>query len=180
MYTELSLIHIYAMSVGGYYGAFNVFGRYGVASAADASGKVNYTLVNKGKSEKVTEDAPKTFTLTLKKDNTGVYATMLDEAGNAVNKIDGSKTWYLPADTFEKIEGNKMYLGFMASRGAKIEVNSNDIDVKITSREADAPQTFAPVNATKPTVTPVSYTHLDVYKRQMHNLLFTSARYAVL
>ena len=36
---------------------------------------------------------------------------MLDEAGNAVNKIDGSKTWYLPADTFEKIEGNKMYLG---------------------------------------------------------------------
>lgn len=145
-----------AMSVGGYYGAFNVFGRYGVASAADASGKVNYTLVNKGKSEKVTEDAPKTFTLTLKKDNTGVYATMLDEAGNAVNKIDGSKTWYLPADTFEKIEGNKMYLGFMASRGAKIEVNSNDIDVKITSREADAPQTFAPVNATKPTVTQAS------------------------
>ena len=44
---------------------------------------------------------------------------MLDEAGNAVNKIDGSKTWYLPADTFEKIEGNKMYLGFMASCGAK-------------------------------------------------------------
>ena len=145
-----------AMSVGGYYGAFNVFGRYGVASADDASGKVNYTLVNKGKSEKVTEDAPKTFTLTLKKDNTGVYATMLDEDGNAVNKIDGSKTWYLPADTFEKIEGNKMYLGFMASRGAKIEVNSNDIDVKITSREADAPQTFAPVNATKPTVTQAS------------------------
>lgn len=145
-----------AMSVGGYYGAFNVFGRYGVASADDASGKVNYTLVNKGKSEKVTEAAPKTFTLTLKKDNTGVYATMLDEAGNAVNKIDGSKTWYLPADTFEKIEGNKMYLGFMASRGAKIEVNSNDIDVKITSREADAPQTFAPVNATKPTVTQAS------------------------
>lgn len=145
-----------AMSVGGYYGAFNVFGRYGVASADDASGKVNYTLVNKGKSEKVTEAAPKTFILTLKKDNTGVYATMLDEAGNAVNKIDGSKTWYLPADTFEKIEGNKMYLGFMASRGAKIEVNSNDIDVKITSREADAPQTFAPVNATKPTVTQAS------------------------
>lgn len=145
-----------AMSVGGYYGAFNVFGRYGVASADDASGKVNYTLVNKGKSEKVTEAAPKTFTLTLKKDNTGVYATMLDEAGNVVNKIDGSKTWYLPADTFEKIEGNKMYLGFMASRGAKIEVNSNDIDVKITSREADAPQTFAPVNATKPTVTQAS------------------------
>ena len=145
-----------AMSVGGYYGTFNVFGRYGVASADDASGKVNYTLVNKGKSEKVTEAAPKTFTLTLKKDNTGVYATMLDEAGNAVNKIDGSKTWYLPADTFEKIEGNKMYLGFMASRGAKIEVNSNDIDVKITSREADAPQTFAPVNATKPTVTQAS------------------------
>ena len=145
-----------AMSVGGYYGAFNVFGRYGVASADDASGKVNYTLVNKGKSEKVTEDAPKTFTLTLKKDNTGVYATMLDEAGNAVNKIDGSKTWYLPADTFEKIEGNKMYLGFMASRGAKIEVNSNDIDVKITSSAADAPQTFAPVNATKPTVTQAS------------------------
>lgn len=145
-----------AMSVGGYYGAFNVFGRYGVASAADASGKVNYTLVNKGKSEKVTEAAPKTFTLTLKKDNTGVYATMLDEDGNAVNKIDGSKTWYLPADTFEKIEGNKMYLGFMASRGAKIEVNSNDIDVKITSSAADAPQTFAPVNATKPTVTQAS------------------------
>ena len=145
-----------AMSVGGYYGAFNVFGRYGVASADDASGKVNYTLVNKGKSEKVTEAAPKTFTLTLKKDNTGVYATMLDEDGNAVNKIDGSQTWYLPADTFEKIEGNKMYLGFMASRGAKIEVNSNDIDVKITSREADAPQTFAPVNATKPTVTQAS------------------------
>lgn len=145
-----------AMSVGGYYGAFNVFGRYGVASADDASGKVNYTLVNKGKSEKVTEAAPKTFTLTLKKDNTGVYATMLDEAGNAVNKIDGSKTWYLPADTFEKIEGNKMYLGFMASRGAKIEVNSNDIDVKITSSAADAPQTFAPVNATKPTVTQAS------------------------
>ena len=44
----------------------------------------------------------------------------------------------------------------MASRGAKIEVNSNDIDVKITSREADAPQTFAPVNATKPTVTQAS------------------------
>lgn len=145
-----------AMSVGGYYGTFNVFGRYGVASADDASGKVNYTLVNKGKSEKVTEDAPKTFTLTLKKDNTGVYATMLDEAGNVVNKIDGSKTWYLPADTFEKIEGNKMYLGFMASRGAKIEVNSNDIDVKITSSAADAPQTFAPVNATKPTVTQAS------------------------
>lgn len=145
-----------AMSVGGYYGAFNVFGRYGVASADDASGKVNYTLVNKGKSEKVTEAAPKTFTLTLKKDNTGVYATMLDEAGNAVNKIDGSKTWYLPADTFEKIEDSKMYIGFMAARGAKIEVNSNDIEVKITSKAADAPQTFAPVNATKPTVTQAS------------------------
>lgn len=145
-----------AMSVGGYYGAFNVFGRYGVASADDASGKVNYTFVNKGKSEKVTEAAPKTFTLTLKKDNTGVYATMLDEKENAVNKIDGSQTWYLPADTFEKIEDSKMYVGFMAARGAKIEVNSNDIEVKITSKAADAPQTFAPVNATKPTVTQAS------------------------
>lgn len=143
-----------AMSVGGYYGSYNIFGRYGILGQDDTSGKVNYYLHGKAGNlnDQVKADAPKTFILTLKKDNSGIYATMTDEAGNIVDEIDGKEVWYLPSNTFSAIEEEAMYIGFMAARGAKIEVNSSDIEIKVTASAADAPQTFAPEKPITPSV----------------------------
>lgn len=143
-----------AMSVGGYYGGYNIFGRYGILGQDDTSGKVNYTLHGKSSdlNDQIKEENPKTLLLTLKKDNTGVYAIIKDEDGAVVDGVDGSQTYYLPSNTFSAIEEETMYLGFMAARGAKIEVNSSDITLKVTAAAADAPQTFAPEKPVKPAI----------------------------
>lgn len=148
---DSSIFYSNAMSVGGYYGAFNVFGREGVNSQDDTTGKVNYTLKSKGSADQVKADAPRTFTITLKKDNSGVYATM-KENGSVVNGIDGTQLWYLSSDAFTK-QTDTMYVGFMAARGAKIEVDTSSIRMTITDRNADAPQTTAPAQAVTPKVT---------------------------
>ncbi len=149
-----------AMSVGGYYGGYNIFGRYGILGQDDTSGKVNYTLHGKSSDlkDQIKEDNPKTLLLTLKKDNTGVYATITEEDGTVVDGVDGSQTYYLPSNTFSAIEEEAMYVGFMAARGAKIEVNSSDITLKVTAAAADAPQTFAPEKPVKPAVSVQSLT----------------------
>lgn len=174
---DSSIYNSNAISVGGYYGQYNVFGRYGVKDTADASGKVNITRFGKltkdltkngtkiGKlSYQIKKDSPKTFTLRLKKDNSGIYAWMQDDSGNYVSGYEISKDvvgdkgtlenvfYYLPADTFSSIEENTMYLGFFASRGAGITVDTSSIDLKITDSAADAPQTFAPEEAVVPSV----------------------------
>lgn len=174
---DSSIYNSNAISVGGYYGQYNVFGRYGVKDTEDASGKVNVTKFGKltkdlkkgsetiGKlTYQIKKDSPKTFTLKLKKDNSGIYAWMQDESGAYVQgyeiKADvvGNKEelenvfYYLPADTFSSIKAEKMYLGFFAARGAGITVDTSSIDLKITDSVADAPQTFAPEEAVVPAV----------------------------
>ena len=150
-----------AMSVGGYYGRYNVFGRYNITSQSDGGNRIN---VNKYGSKmtsldyQVKEDAPKTFELTLKKDNTGVYATMKDEEGNVVEHIDGSLAAYLPSNTFSAQEPDKMYIGFMTARGAKIEVDTSTIALTVTSAAADEPQKFAPEKPVNPSVSMNSIT----------------------
>lgn len=154
---DASIYYSNAMSVGGYYGRYNVFGRHGVVSQDETTGKVNNTLYGKmgNLSEQVKEDAPKTFILTLKKDNTGVYATMKDADGNVVDKIE-NVMYYLPADTFSLIESDTMYIGFMAARGAKIEVDTDSIEMNVTAAAADEPQTFAPEKPVTPSVSAAS------------------------
>lgn len=155
---DSSIYYSNAMAVGGYYGGYNVFGRYGILGQDDTNGRVNVTLHGKSTdlNEQVKEDAPKTFLLTLKKDNTGVYATMT-ENGEVVDGIDDIM-YYLPANTFSSIEEEAMYVGFMTARGAKIEINSGDIDLKITSSAADEPQKFAPEKPITPSVSVQSLT----------------------
>ncbi|MCM1466899.1 MAG: hypothetical protein NC086_02030, partial [Alistipes sp.] len=155
---DSSIYYSNAMSVGGYYGRYNVFGRHGILSQDETLGKVNDTY-NGNKmgnlSEQILKDNPKTFILTLKKDNTGVYATMKNEDGSIVDGID-NVMFYLPANTFSSIEDEKMYVGFMAARGAKIEIDTSTIQMTITSASADAPQTFAPEKPVKPSVSMAS------------------------
>lgn len=150
---DASIYYSNAMSVGGYYGRYNVFGRHGVLSQDETTGKVNNTLYGKmgNLSEQIKADSPKTFILTLKKDNTGVYATMKNEDGTIVDGID-NVMYYLPANTFSSIEDEKMYVGFMAARGAKIEIDASSIQMIVTAAAADAPQTFAPAEPVKPSV----------------------------
>lgn len=149
---DSSIYYSNAMSVGGYYGGYNVFGRYGILGQDDTLGKVNLTLHGKpgNLNDQVKEDNPKTFVLTLKKDNTGVYATMT-ENGEIVDEIDDIM-YYLPSNTFSAIEEDAMYVGFMTARGAKIEINSADIKMNVTAAAADAPQTFAPEKPVTPSV----------------------------
>lgn len=151
---DSSIYYSNAMAVGGYYGSYNIYGRYGILGQDDTNGRVNYTLHGKAGNlnDQVKEDAPKTFILTLKKDNSGIYATMTDEAGNIVDEINGEEVWYLPSNTFSAIEEEAMYVGFIAARGAKIEINSSDIEMKVTASAADAPQTFAPEKPITPSV----------------------------
>ena len=146
---DSSIFYSNAMSVGGYYGAFNVFGRQGINSQDDTLGKKNITLKAKGSSNKVSK--PTTYTLTLKKDNSGIYATMKDSKNKVLNNIDGTKCFYLDSDAFAK-QTNTMYVGFMAARGAKIEVETSSIQMNVTAQSADAPQTFAPEEPVVPTV----------------------------
>jgi hypothetical protein len=75
---------------------------------------------------------------------------MKDSSGNVVNGIE-DKFYYLPADTFTT-QNNTMYVGFFAARGAKIEVNTSSVEMKVTSQSADAPQTFAPEKEVTPSV----------------------------
>jgi hypothetical protein len=146
---DSSIFYSNAMAVGGYYGSFNMFGRYGVNGQDDTSGKVNITKVSKGGNNKVESGSPRTFTLTLKKDNSGIYATM-KENGSTINGIENT-FYYLPSDTFTA-QSDTMYVGFFAARGAKIEVDTSSITMKVTSQSADEPQRFAPAAAITPTV----------------------------
>lgn len=145
---DSSIFYSNAMSVGGYYGTWNVFGREGVNSQDDTLGKSNKVLNGKGTSSKVTKDAPRTFTLTLKKDNSGITGKMVDKStGNTV----AEKFFYMSADAFTK-QSDTMYVGFMAARGAKIEVDTSTVSMNITAQSADAPQEFAPETPVTPSV----------------------------
>lgn len=145
---DSSIFYSNAMSVGGYYGGFNVFGREGVNSQDDTLGKKNYTMYGKGAKDKVS--TPTEYTLTLKKDNSGICATMKDSNGDFVKDIK-NKPFYLSSDAFTK-QTDTMYVGFMAARGAKIEVDTSSIQMNITSQNADAPQKFAPETPVTPAV----------------------------
>lgn len=145
---DSSIFYSNAMSVGGYYGGFNVFGREGVNSQDDTLGKKNHTLFGKGAKDKVS--TPTEYTLTLKKDNSGIYATMKDSNGDVVKEIE-NRFFYLSSDAFAK-QQDTMYVGFMAARGAKIEVDTSSIKMNVTSQNADAPQKFAPETPIKPAV----------------------------
>lgn len=169
---DSSIYYSNAMSVGGYYGQYNVFGRYGVTDG-DAGSRKNITKYGKLKEldRQIKEDNPKTFTLRLKKDNSGIYAWMKDDATgkyvtgytvDPANKKTGEDTnaientfYYLPANTFSTIN-DTMYLGFFAARGAKITVDTSSVDMIVTDAAADAPQTFAPETATVPSVSQAS------------------------
>ena len=168
---DASVYYSNAISVGGYYGQYNVFGRYGVTDG-DASNRHNIYKFDKAGSAtyKITEDAPKTFELRLKKDNSGIYAWMYDVdkqeyvTGTSKDSVD-DVFYYLPADTFSTIDKENMYLGFFASRGAKITVDTSSVVVNVTDRAADAPQTFDKVAATVPAVsqTTLSQTSSESY-----------------
>lgn len=168
---DSSVYYSNAISVGGYYGQYNVFGRYGVTDG-DASNRHNIYKFDKAGSAtyKITEDAPKTFELRLKKDNSGIYAWMYDVdkqeyvTGTSKDSVD-DVFYYLPADTFSTIDKENMYLGFFASRGAKITVDTSSVVVNVTDRAADAPQTFDKVAATVPAVsqTTLSQTSSESY-----------------
>ena len=168
---DSSIYYSNAISVGGYYGQYNVFGRYGVTKG-DASNRHNIYKFDKAGSAtyKITEDAPKTFELRLKKDNSGIYAWMYDVdkqeyvTGTSKDSVD-NVFYYLPADTFSTIDKENMYLGFFASRGAKITVDTSSVVVNVTDRAADAPQTFDKVAATVPAVsqTTLSQTSSESY-----------------
>lgn len=168
---DASVYYSNAISVGGYYGQYNVFGRYGVTDG-DASNRHNIYKFDKAGSAtyKITEDAPKTFELRLKKDNSGIYAWMYDVdkqeyvTGTSKDSVD-DVFYYLPADTFSTIDKENMYLGFFASRGAKITVDTSSVVVNVTDRAADAPQTFDKVAATVPAVsqTTLSQTSSENY-----------------
>ena len=168
---DSSIYYSNAISVGGYYGQYNVFGRYGVTKG-DASNRHNIYKFDKAGSAtyKITEDAPKTFELRLKKDNSGIYAWMYDVdkqeyvTGTSKDSVD-DVFYYLPADTFSTIDKENMYLGFFASRGAKITVDTSSVVVNVTDRAADAPQTFDKVAATVPAVsqTTLSQTSSESY-----------------
>lgn len=168
---DSSVYYSNAISVGGYYGQYNVFGRYGVTDG-DASNRHNIYKFDRAGSAtyKITEDAPKTFELRLKKDNSGIYAWMYDVdkqeyvTGTSKDSVD-DVFYYLPADTFSTIDKENMYLGFFASRGAKITVDTSSVVVNVTDRAADAPQTFDKVAATVPAVsqTTLSQTSSESY-----------------
>jgi hypothetical protein len=180
---DSSIYYSNSIAVGGYYGQVNVFGRYGVTDG-DASNRHNitrYGKYNKALTYQIKEDAPKTYELRLKKDNSGIYAWMKDTAtGEYVKGADVTSTvtgetnpggelenifYYLPADTFSTIDEENMYLGFFAARGAKITVDTSSVVVNVTDRAADAPQTFDKVAATVPAVsqTTLSQTSSESY-----------------
>lgn len=180
---DSSIYYSNSIAVGGYYGQVNVFGRYGVIDG-DASNRHNitrYGKYNKALTYQIKEDAPKTYELRLKKDNSGIYAWMKDTAtGEYVKGADVTSTvtgetnpggelenifYYLPADTFSTIDEENMYLGFFAARGAKITVDTSSVVVNVTDRAADAPQTFDKVAATVPAVsqTTLSQTSSESY-----------------
>ena len=181
---DVSVYYSNAIAVGGYYGQVNVFGRYGVTEG-NASNRHNITRFSKiGTSLKyqIKEDAPKTYELRLKKDNSGIYAWMKDietdeyvEGSSVTSAVTGVTNpggkvenifYYLPADTFSTIDEKNMYLGFFASRGAKITVDTSSVVVNVTDRAADAPQTFDKPAATKPGVsqTTLSQTSSESYE----------------
>ena len=181
---DSSIYYSNSIAVGGYYGQVNVFGRYGVTEG-DASNRHNITRFSKiGNSLKyqIKKDAPQKYELRLKKDNSGIYAWMKDTAtgeyveGSSVTSAATGVTnpggklenifYYLPADTFSTIDEDNMYLGFFAARGAKITVDTSSVELNITDRAADAPQTFDKPAATKPGVsqTTLSQTSSESYE----------------
>lgn len=145
---DSSVFNSNAMSVGGYFGGYCVFGREGINSQDDTLGMVNYASIEKVKNSlKYQIKTPTVYTLTLKKDNSGIRGTMTDASGNVV----ADKFYYLASDTFAK-QTDTMYVGFMAARGAKIEVDTSSIQMNVTAQNADAKQTFAPEEPIVPAV----------------------------
>ncbi len=158
---DSSIFYSNAISVGGYFGRYNFFGRYGYSdNTPDTFTNVaKYAKLNKDTDNltkyQIKEDAPKTFTMTVKKDNTGVWVSMVDKSDNSnclsaaenlpigyadVDIENGMDMVYLPADTFTAVNSSKYYVGFMAARGAKISIDTSTIKLTKTKAVSDAPQ----------------------------------------
>ncbi|MCH5344838.1 MAG: bacterial Ig-like domain-containing protein, partial [Acetatifactor sp.] len=181
---DKSVFYSSAATVGGYYGRYNVFGRYGITDEDTASFTNFYQYVKtnqagshfeKDKSHfQIKENDTKTFHMIIAKDNTGIWASMTengtDVLAQSANGSDGGLNVhfnepaagqyrvYMPTDTFTSVDPNKIYLGFMTARGAKITVDPSTIKLKVTAAESDAPQQVLPA---APIVPEVSITSLN-------------------
>ncbi|MBQ6452207.1 MAG: right-handed parallel beta-helix repeat-containing protein [Solobacterium sp.] len=154
-------------SVGGFYGRFNVFGRYGTNTENPEDLRNFFRFISAanplsnlfGNSSlyRISSDDPKTFILTLTKDNTGILASMTDEDGNDVlsdmynRNQDGGETGrrvysedgqyrvYLPTDSFTRGEADCYYAGIFATRNTSISYHPKDVKISVYDQDKDPP-----------------------------------------
>ncbi len=97
----------------------------------------NYNIVGNltnSMDKAVTVEERTTFHLSIQRNNTGYIISYTDENGNTT-----SQTYYHgdDGDELTKLDANNIYLGFFASRNAKITVNN--VSLTTISPEDDAP-----------------------------------------
>lgn len=89
-----------------------------------------------------------TFHLTIQRNNTGYFLSYTDKDGNTV-----TKKYYHgdDGDELTKLDENNIYIGFFASRNAKINVKN--VQLTTIKPEADAPAEERPVSYVTPNYT---------------------------
>lgn len=100
-------------------GTYNIVGNY--SNAETPTGTVDAA------------ELKTTFLLTIKRDNTGYRLSYTDEAGNTTTKL----FYDLSRDSLTQIDKDNIYVGFYASRNAKITVT--DINLQTSNPATDAP-----------------------------------------
>ena len=140
---DSSVFYSNIAAVGGYRGVTQMVMRSGVTSSDSAGAATGY------QEEKILSNVRPTssnagtvgdYHLTLRKDNTGYTGTLTTPSG----KVEHLS--YQP-DALG-VQNDTLYVGFYAARLADIDVYN--IDLEVTSVEADAPKVEAPIQAVTP------------------------------
>mgnify|MGYP000535542745 CR=1 FL=1 len=99
-----------------------------------------------------------TFKMSIQKNNTGYFVSYTNEAGETVTKK------YYDTKALEQLDEDNVYVGFFASRTAKISVT--DINLTTVSPENDVAKEEQPVTTVAPSykVTSASVSNSESYK----------------
>ena len=145
VHNDASVFYSNIAAVGGYRGVTQMVMRSGV-TASDSTGAANgvqeATILNNERPSE-SNTGVGVYRLTLKKDNTGYTGSLTTPSGT-------KEHLYYEPDALG-VQNDTLYVGFYAARLADIDVYN--IDLEVTSTEADAPKVEAPVQAITPNFT---------------------------
>ncbi len=117
----------------------------GISSTENAPGKNSFTVQDGALDESQLIKAKETYTMVLKRTNTGYHASYINKKGESFEEV-----YYLDgkADPLCKIEKDKIYVGLAVARGCN--ATFSNIEFVVTNKKTDPPAMPHPITYVEP------------------------------